>query len=156
LVHKVPAALRTDLGWRGVLALVAIALVSTATAQTGTPPQRPPGVFESEVLRSINARRDAAGLGALQNADDLKLIASEHSQHMAQLGRVSHEGFAQRFSRTTGTVCVENLAAGFTRPEALVDAWLASPAHGKNLIEPRVWRVGIAASGRYITFFACD
>lgn len=112
--------------------------------------------FAEQVMRVVNARRAAMGLRALEPDAELFLIAHAHSQDMAQARRMSHDGFAQRFGRTTSTLCVENLATGFSHPEALVRAWEASPTHHRNLAEPRVWRAGVAQVGRYVTLFACS
>ena len=42
------------------------------------------------------------------------------------------------------------------RPEALLEGWRRSPTHHRNLLDPGVSRMGIAAAARYVTFFACS
>lgn len=112
--------------------------------------------FAQQVLALVNARRVPLGLSALQAAADLDTIAAEHSQAMAASSRLSHDGFSQRFLRTSGQTCVENLAAGLRQPDALVAAWWASPVHQRNLVAPRLQRAGLANVSGYVTFFACD
>ena len=111
------------------------------------------------MLALINARRLPLGLPALQAAAHLDAIAAEHSQAMAASGQLSHDGFAQRFLRSSGQTCVENLAnlpMGQRRPEALVAAWWASPVHQRNLVAPRLQRAGLASVAGFVTLFACD
>lgn len=115
-----------------------------------------PAAFAAQVLALINARRAPLGLPALQAAADLDAIAAAHSRSMAAGGRLSHDGFSQRFLRSGGQTCVENLAAGLRQPGALVAAWWASPVHQRNLVAPRLQRAGLASMGGYVTFFACD
>ena len=115
-----------------------------------------PAAFAAQVLALVNARRAPLGLPALQAAAELDAIAAEHSRAMAASGRLSHDGFAQRFLRTSGQTCVENLATGLRQPDALVAAWWASPVHQRNLVAPRLQRAGLASVAGYVTFFACD
>ena len=115
-----------------------------------------PAGFAQQVLALINAQREPLGLTALQPAADLDNIAAQHSRAMAASGRLSHDGFAQRFLRTSGQTCVENLATGLRQPDALVAAWWASPVHQRNLVAPRLQRAGLASVAGYVTFFACD
>jgi len=41
----------------------------------------------------------------------------------------------------------ENLAKGFKTPDETVTAWINSPLHYKNLVEPRFHEIGIASDG---------
>ena len=95
------------------------------------------------------------GLAPLAAAEDLDRIADEHSGAMADVKRLSHEGFRSRLQRTRSSLCVENVAWNYRTPEALLDGWRASPAHHRNLLEPDVTRMGLATATRYVTFFAC-
>ncbi len=111
--------------------------------------------YSRHVLRLVNEYRAQHGLSALEVADSLREIADRHSRAMAARGRISHDGFQARFDRTQGSICVENVGSHFPHPEALLDGWRGSPAHHRNLLEPRITRVGVAASASYVTFFAC-
>ena len=138
------------------LAALALATLHAGAQAAPQPPSPDAGRWASELLQAINQHRQRQGQGALQPASDLQLIADDHSREMAAEGQLSHAGFDQRFARTTARVCVENLAAGHADPQTLITAWQASPAHARNLVEPRLRRAGVAAIGRYTTFFACD
>lgn len=112
--------------------------------------------FARQVLALINAQRTPLGLPAWQHDPALAAIASEHSRALAAQGRLSHDGFAQRFARADRGTCVENLAAGLRRPEALVAAWQTSPAHQRNLVAPAVHHAGIGLFNGFVVIFACD
>ncbi len=104
----------------------------------------------------INQYRARNGLPPLELVPDLSMIASEHSTEMAQEHRLSHDGFRGRFARTDARICVENVGFNFPFPEAQLDGWRASPGHDRNLLEPKVARMGIAASQTFVRFFACS
>lgn len=111
--------------------------------------------FIARVASLINAYRGEHRLSQLMTAERLTSVADEHSRQMAAVGQPSHAGFRERFRRADSEICVENIAAYFDSPEALVDGWRRSPSHDRNLLEPRIVRMGLAARGSYVTFFAC-
>ena len=128
-----------------------------AAAQAGNAVRAEPGLdFSQQVLALINAQRRPLGLPALQADPALTAIASGHSRALAAQERLSHDGFAQRFARADRASCVENLAAGLLRPEALVAAWRASPAHQRNLFAPALHYAGVDQFNGYVALFACD
>jgi len=104
----------------------------------------------------INEYRSDRGLSPLQLASDLTALASEHALQMAEQRRLSHDGFRDRFDRTRARVCVENVGVNFPHAEAQLDGWRASAGHHRNLLEPKVARMGIAISHSFVTFFACS
>lgn len=108
-----------------------------------------------ELAQRINGFRQAHGLAPLVPAADLVVLASQHSRSMDHQRELTHQGFRQRYQRAASRVCVENLGWNYPTPEGLMEGWQGSPAHLRNLLEPRVARMGLAASGDYVTFFAC-
>jgi len=111
--------------------------------------------FVQRVAVLVNEYRGRYRLAALAPTDGLIRLAESHSRAMAEAGRPSHAGFRDRFQAADSEICVENIAAFFDTPEALVEGWRRSPSHDRNLLEPRVVRMGLAARDRYVTFFAC-
>lgn len=105
----------------------------------------------------LNQLRLQHGLRTLQRHPALDRIAAAHSQRMADTRQLSHQGFQRRFEQAQASLCVENLGAGSrARPERYISAWLASPSHRVNLLEPRTGHVGVAEVNGYITVFACE
>ena len=114
------------------------------------------GPYARHLARLINEYRANKGLGPLELVADLSALAAEHASQMAEQRRLSHEGFRGRFDRTRARVCVENVGVNFPHAESQLDGWRASPGHHRNLLEPKVARVGIAKSESFVTFFACS
>jgi len=146
-----------DPRWRRIAGALLLHCAGAALAQPApAEPGRPVETFARQLLAAINAERARLGLGLLAPASDLSVIATAHSRDMVASGRLSHDGFAARFAGADRNACVENLASGPIGPEALVDAWSASPAHRRNLVSPRLRQAGIAKVDGYVTFFACE
>ena len=154
--RAVPRPHAARLRWRAKAAggCIVLALGWPAGALAQAVPAPAPG-FAERVAALVDAYREAHGLAALRAVDALARLAESHSRHMAESGQVSHDGFRERFERAGSSLCVENVAARFDTPEALVDGWRSSPEHDRNLLDPRVARMGVAARGRYLTLLAC-
>ena len=112
--------------------------------------------YAERVTQAVNAYRAEKGLPALLPAPALMALAAEHSSDMAARKRPSHDNFAGRFERTGAELCVENVAQGFRVPEQVIIGWRHVATHHRNLLEPRVRYLGLANTGLYVTFFACD
>lgn len=145
---------------RCLLAFTIAAVLALGGGRVGAlraaPASATPQAFSLRVLEVINARRERLGLGRLDPDSRLERIADDHNREMAAAGRLSHAGFDERFGRTTSLLCVEDLAAGFADASTLVQAWTESPAHRRNLDEPRLQRAGVAFFEGYVTYFACE
>ncbi|MBV8881150.1 MAG: CAP domain-containing protein [Planctomycetaceae bacterium] len=145
------------------LALTLIALVaacdaggSSGTVDAGAPsektdfanghpltlPNTDPGVavFETELLRLVNDHRLQLGLAPLIPATRLGDAARAHTRHMIDhrfFAHASPEGLTPAERLTLANVdwssVGENIAAGYSTPQAVFDAWLASPEHRANM-----------------------
>lgn len=134
-----------------LLSTLALSLVMSGAAAT----ERPADGFSRHLAELINGYRLRHGLEPLALAEDLAALASEHSDSMAEQRLLTHEGFRTRYARANSKVCVENVGWNYPTAEALLDGWRHSPSHHRNLLEPKVSRMGIAVRTRYVTFFAC-
>jgi uncharacterized protein YkwD len=112
--------------------------------------------YAQHLAQLINEYRSNKGLSPLELVPDLTGLASEHALQMAEERRLSHDGFRDRFDRTRARVCVENVGVNFPHAEAQLDGWRASAGHHRNLLEPKVARMGVAISHSFVTFFACS
>lgn len=111
--------------------------------------------FAEEVLSLVNAERARSGLAPLVRASELDSAAQQHSQSMADNGFFSHTGLdgSSPFDRMrrAGYAFVnagENIAAGFPTPQAVMAAWLNSPGHRANILEPAYSEIGIGVAMR--------
>jgi uncharacterized protein YkwD len=88
----------------------------------------------------------------------LTRAAQLHSQDMQHSGTLSHTGSdgstvgeratAQGYAWTR---IGEDIAWGFSTPESVVQAWLASPGHCANIMDPKFRDLGTGVAGTYWT-----
>lgn len=52
-------------------------------------------------------------------------------------------------------MCVENVGWNYRSPAAQLEGWRASPDHDRNMLDPRVRKIGIGESKGYVTLLAC-
>lgn len=111
----------------------------------------PPGDrFALKVLTLTNDYRRQYGLAPLRLNPLLSAIAQSHSQDMA------HNDFFDHRSSNGSTVFDrflqggygyrsggENIAAGFSTPKSVVNAWIRSPGHRANLLTPFFQEMGV-------------
>jgi uncharacterized protein YkwD len=99
---------------------------------------RYPDNMETSILQYVNEDRQLHGLTPLQMNALESSLASKHSQDMAS-GRVGfgHEGFnsrARTIQKSLGGIAFgENVAYGLMTAREVVNGWLNSPAHKKNI-----------------------
>lgn len=122
----------------------------------------PPSVAEQYLFSAANAERTQRGLRPLRWDDTLYRAAMEHGHAMAEREAISHqfsgepdlsargEQSGARFSRIT-----ENVAEAPTAVE-IHTAWMHSPGHRANLLDPTVDSVGIGVVSRGGELFAVE
>ena len=102
-----------------------------------------------EILQEVNRNRAENGLSTLQIHPKLTQAASKHSQDMAHHDKLSHQSsdgssLMDRVKRENYKyrVIAENVAAGQPTPKEVVLAWMNSPGHRKNILNPGVTHIG--------------
>jgi uncharacterized protein YkwD len=139
--------------------VAAVLLLRSATAQ-GT------GGYDDEVFLRVNQIRQSAGLQLLARNRALDLAAQFHAEDMARNNFMSHSGSngsnpAARI-RAAGYPWInwgENVAVGYSSPSAVMNAWMNSPGHRANILNPNVREIGIGiaqAPGTRWGFFWCQ
>jgi hypothetical protein len=101
------------------------------------------------MLARLNRERSTFGSPLLARLGPLETAAQRFAQRMATENFYRHidpQGGTpeQRLAAVgiTGT-WGENIAAGISDPDAVVDAWMASPGHQSNLLSPAFTHVGL-------------
>lgn len=97
-----------------------------------------------EALALSNKERAAAGLSALAWSDGLAMAAGVRAQEI--VGTFSHtrpDG-SEWWTVNSNLMYGENLAKGYSSADAAVKAWMASPTHKANIMEPGFKTLGIA------------
>lgn len=121
-----------------------------------------PGVlaYEQEVVRLVNAERASYGLPALSIRAGLCQYARVKSQDMHDSGYFSHTSpnYGSPFDMMksfgiTYSHAGENIAMGYSTPEAVVSAWMNSEGHRANILSASYTELGVgyAADGGYWT-----
>ena len=97
-------------------------------------------------------------VGPLVWSEQLETAADKHSKDMDKHRFMSHDGsdrsnFSARITRAgfKWTSCAENIAEGYETVEQVVDGWLNSPPHCKNLMDPWSKFIGAARAGSFWT-----
>ena len=116
--------------------------------------------YEQEVVRLVNDIRSKNGLSPLTLDWELSRVARYKSQDMKDKGYFSHTSptYGSPFTmmksfgisyRTAG----ENIAKGYSTPEAVVNGWMNSPGHRANILNSAFTHIGVGyvASGSYWT-----
>ena len=117
------------------IALLAMALAGCGSfSLTGTP----------EIATSLNGFRAAHGLSQLRTDGALAALASEHSADMARRDSLDHNGFMT--SRGPRGARAENVAYGCKDPACVIQQWVNSSGHRKNMLIPSLTRYGLASA----------
>lgn len=94
--------------------------------------------FELDIISLVNEYRMNVGLSSLRVKDEISSICSEHNLDMIKYNLTSHNGFVGRSEEITNMfdaiTVSENVASGFSSAKGVVDAWIASPEHLKNIV----------------------
>ncbi|MFW5967255.1 MAG: CAP domain-containing protein, partial [Persicimonas sp.] len=127
-----------------------------------------------QVLEATNEARttdsDCGSEGEFSAADalefdpDLTEAAQVHADDMAENDFIGHTGsddstFSERVDRTdyTGFPVGENVAAGYPTPEDVVDGWMDSDGHCRNIMNPDADEMGAAmvenSDGQYTYYW---
>jgi uncharacterized protein YkwD len=100
--------------------------------------------IQSDAFKIVNDARMKAGLSPLKNDAKLAALAKEHCVNMQKLNILSHDGFDSRMRRSSYSYVGENVAEGYHSAQSLVDGWLSSPGHRKNIMDPNFRYAGLA------------
>ncbi len=102
--------------------------------------------FAREVLKLVNQARAGAGAAPLHLEEDLARFASVRVREISRVyshtrpdGRPCHTVFGNARGYCTG----ENIAAGATSPEQVVEMWMQSEGHRKNILYPDYQEMGV-------------
>ncbi len=113
--------------------------------------------FESEVLRLTNNEREKMGLKPLEWDETLAYAARYHAKDMSVDDYFDHDSHDRKgralrkscsiFERIKAFVSypylAENISAGRTIPEEVVEAWMKSTGHKKNILDKNMTRLGV-------------
>ena len=111
------------------------------------------GALRAALLAGTNDQRAGAGLVLLTRDDRLEAAAQAQACRTADRQALGHRGrwfagLGRRLQREgyAYAVAVENLAEGQTRAAEVTDAWMASPEHRANTLNPALRQAGFGVA----------
>ncbi|NCI46028.1 CAP domain-containing protein [Sediminibacterium soli] len=136
----------------------------SASRTASRAPERPAAAsttnMEASILSYINAYRRSKGLPNLQTSGAAEQQAELHSRNMAT-GRTSfgHDGFQQRVKNIAAALgfvsaSAENVAYGSRTARQVVDGWLNSSGHRRNIEgNYNLTGIGVSADRNGVLYF---
>ncbi len=111
--------------------------------------------YQNEVLRLVNVERQKAGLTALKSNTVLNTVAAKRAAEIKVEFSHSYKGSSGRagawldYYKFNWNTWGENIAAGQKTPQEVVNAWMNSSGHRKNILNKNYKQLGIAFNDRY-------
>ncbi len=109
------------------------------------------------VVCLVNNQRTVRGLPALNHSPKLDRSAQGWTNLMVSRSNFSHgSNFAARITAAAfvWSSAGENIATGFESPSAVVTAWMHSPDHCRNILDPQFSSVGTGVNAGAVSGFA--
>ena len=120
-----------------VVAFFVVTMSTTGFAQNNT---------EAEVIAKVNQIRVANGLNSLRYDASLEGAADVRANETtARFSHTRPDG-SDWYTVNPDLMYGENLADGYTNADAVVDAWMASPAHKANILKPDFTTVAVSTT----------
>ncbi|WP_020392986.1 CAP domain-containing protein [Kribbella catacumbae] len=127
---------------------------ATPTPTKTTKPPAPSGGAEAQVLQLTNNERAKSGCGPLRTNSALTRAADLHATDMVARHYFDHTSLDGRspFDRMKaagfkGGAMAENIAVGYKSAAAVVDGWMKSEGHRRNILNCDYTMIGIGYDG---------
>ena len=108
----------------------------------------------SDMTSLVNVQRQRNGRAPINRSTTLDRIAADHAKDMAKRGYFSHKSpdgrqLRDRAARRGYRACLmaENIAKGYSSAPQVVDGWMKSRGHRKNMLLNKVSEFGVAQAG---------
>ena len=132
-------------------------MLTPASAATTTPTATTvnTATFTARVVQLTNAERARVGLAPLTVNAHLTTAAQSYAGVLAQDACFAHtcgrqpdlgkrlQAAGYTFTGYRSWTYGENIAAGYSTPEAVVAGWMASPGHRANILNARFKEIGV-------------
>jgi subtilisin family serine protease/uncharacterized protein YkwD len=128
--------------------------------------------YEQEVVERVNAARADNGLSPLKRVSLLDDAARYHATDLAQDDYFNHDsydrsrgsliyvcGWSARVQSYYPSPYAENIAAGYTTPESVMNGWMNSSGHRANILSTSNWEIGVGyyqGGGYYYRYWVQD
>jgi len=131
-----------------------------ASPETSKPTIQDTSLWRSSMRDRINTVRAGNGAGPVGSCPRLDQVAQSYAQVMADTGHYGHTGPGgespwdrMRAGGYDYRAAAENIAYGYPTADRVQQAWVDSPGHFRNMVNPGLASVGLgaaeSASGRW-------
>jgi len=130
--------------------------------------------YEIRVVELVNAERAARGLPPLKRVTLLDDASRYHAKDLADDNYFEHDSY-DRSGSSLVKVCAwssrissyypgwsslgENIAAGYSTPESVMNGWMNSDGHRANILRDTFWEIGVGyyeGGGNYYRYWVQD
>ena len=132
------------------IASAAMAVLGTQAAAQGCVTPSNVNALATEIAAGLNASRRANGQAPLQFNRRLGRAAMTHACDMLVNNFFDHRGSdgstSQRRVQAAGysdCIVAENIAWGYPQSDQIINGWMNSPGHRRNMLHPRIEEYGI-------------
>ncbi|MEU8570502.1 CAP domain-containing protein [Streptomyces pathocidini] len=124
---------------------------SPSSSKSATPSLSAPASGDTaRVVELVNSERSKAGCSPVTVDEKLTKAAQDHSKDMAEHGNMSHTGSdgsdaGERITRAgySWSTYGENVAYGYSTPEQVMEGWMSSPGHKRNILNCDYKEIGV-------------
>jgi uncharacterized protein YkwD len=102
--------------------------------------------YAGRLLELVNRERGRHGVRPLRRSACAQDLAERWSDRLARKRALRHQPIRDVMRACDATRAAENLGAGQPTPDELLQRWLASSQHRKNLLSPKLTHVGLGAA----------
>lgn len=129
------------------VALSPAVIVAAPQAQAASAPSASTvAAFEARVIWRMNKERARLHRGGtLRQASCPDVYAEGWAAYLAKTNRFYHRDMMPFLRGCRASRVAENLARGNISADRIVYAWMASPGHRANVLDPRLTKVGVGA-----------
>ena len=137
--------------------LAGVLTASGALAGCGTDPPPPqatpvavatnlddPAAYAADVVVATNEARAAEGLDDLDVSECAAQAAAERAQALVGVAELTHAPLDGAMRECGVEQAAENLSRASAPAHEVVEAWLGSPGHRNNLLDPSLLQIGVA------------
>ena len=142
---KHPAVQKAATVSAGILLAGALAVPAPAAALADGMAAAEEADYRQDARSATNRVRDRHDRVRLDQGRCLQTFAARHSRRMAAQERIWHQDLHRVLRECGLSFAGENVATGFADGDAVVRAWMNSPDHRRNIVEPRFRRMEVVA-----------
>lgn len=122
----------------------------TITVNVGDSSDKKSTSASEEVIELVNAERSAQRISSLKSDDTLNAIAEQRAKEIAvKFSHTRPNGLqCSSLLQENGIVNVyagENIAAGLNSAKAVMDKWMSSDGHRRNILSENYTRIGVGS-----------